>query len=193
MSAEQVGTGQRRGSGEACAWVVRGEPGGGELEGGTSFVDFNLDNDVVTLGWGDWAVDAPVAAFKDMEMLDRCTQQWSAINWEPDWKESFKREAPWCIWRFCNEIYIGDIVVLPPKGERWIAIGEVTGPAERDKSQVPGARLYRPVKWLAKRKSRVVVPGDLLSSINSQGTIFRPGADDHSRRIQFCQALQDLV
>ena len=182
-----------RGSWEACAWVVRGEPGGGESVGGKSLVDYNIDNDVVTLGWGDRAVDAPVAAFKDREMLKRCIERWHKGNWEPDWRESDKVTAPKCIWQFCNDIYIGDIVVLPPKGKRWIAIGEVTGPAERDESRLSGARLYRPVKWLAKRKSRAVVRGDLLNSINSQGTIFRLGGDDVSRRINFRRELQDLV
>lgn len=193
MSAEQVGTGRERGAGGGWAWVVRGEPGGGESVGGKSLVNSNLDNDVVTLGWGDWAVDAPVAAFKDRGVLNRWTRRWSVGNWEPDWKESFKKTAPSCIWRFCNDMCIGDIVVLPPKGEQWIAIGEVLGSAERDKGQASGARLYRPVRWLVKRKSRVVVPGDLLSSIDSQGTIFRLGGDDDSRRIKFCRALQDLV
>ena len=193
MSAERVGMSQERGSWEACAWVVRGEPGGGESVGGKSLVDYNLNNDVVTLGWGDWAVDAPVAAFKDWEMLNRCTELWSEHNWEPDWKESHKRTAPKCIWQFCNDIYIGDIVVLPPIGEKWIAIGEVTGPAERDKSRPSGARLYRPVRWLVTWKSHDVLPSDLRCSIYSPGTVFRLGGDDISRRINFRRALQELV
>ena len=193
MSAEQVGTSRRRGSSEACAWVVRGEPGGGESAGGKSLLAHNLGNDVVTLGWGDWAVDAPVAAFNDWEMLKRCTERWCNNNWEPDWRESFKKTAPSSIWQFCNDIYIGDIVVLPPIGEKWIAIGEVIGSAERDEGRPAGARLYRQVRWLAKRRSRVVVPGNLLNSIESPGTIFRLGGDDVSCRMDFHRELQELA
>lgn len=193
MGVQQVGIGQRSGSSQACAWVVRGEPGAREPAGGISLVDFNLDNDVVTLGWGDWAVDAPVAAFRNREMLRRETERWCKRNWEPYWKESFKKIAPSCIWRFCNDICVGDIVVLPPMGEKWIAIGEVAGLAQRDGSQPVGARLYRPVRWLVKRKYRVVVPDDLLSSIDSQGTLFRLGGDNLSRRINFRRELQGLV
>ena len=116
MSAERVGTGQERDSWEACAWVVRGEPGGGESVGGKSLLGYNIDNDVVTLGWGDRTIDAPVAAFKNREMLKCQIERWCEHNWEPDWRESDKRTALSCVWRFCNDIYTGDIVVLPLKG-----------------------------------------------------------------------------
>ena len=193
MSAERVGTGLRRESREACAWVVRGEPGGGESAGGKSLVDYNLNNDVVTLGWGDWVVDAPVAAFKDWEMLNKSTEQWSEHNWKPNWKESHKRTATKSIWQFCNDIHVGDIVVLPPKGQKWIAVGEVTGPAERNEGRPAGARLYRPVKWLVTGKPYQVLTGDIRRSISSQGTIFRIGGAVLSRRISFRRELQALV
>lgn len=193
MNAERVGRGRRGGSSEPCAWVVRGEPGGGEFVGGKSLLSYNIDNDVVTLGWGDWAIDAPIAAFNDREMLKNEVKGWCERNWEPDWKESDKTTASSCIWRFCNGICVGDIVVLPPKGEKWIAFGRVAGPAERDKGRPSGARLYRPVKWLVKRKLQVFFSEDLWNSIHSQGTIFRLGGDDAFRRIKFSRELQGLV
>ena len=193
MTAERVGLEQGNAPREPWAWVVRGEPGGGESEGGSSWVDYNLANNVVTLGWGDSAVDAHVAAFKNKELLKREIGQWLEHNWEPDWPQSSHRTARSGVWQFCNDIYVGDIVVLHPKGEKWIAIGEVIGPAERDKGRQAGVRLYRPVRWLVKRKSQVFLSNNLWSSIRSQGTIFRLGGDDVSRRINFRWELQDLV
>ena len=193
MAAERVGLEEGNAPRESWAWVVRGEPGGGESQGGSSWVGYNLDNNVVTLGWGDRVCDAPVTAFEDREMLKRSIERYHQDNRERKWPEPEKETALSSVWRFCNEINVGDLVVLPPKGEKWIAIGEVTGLAERDTDRRPGTQLYRPVRWLATRKSRVVVPGDLLRSINSEGTIFRIGGDDDSRRINFCRALQDLV
>ncbi len=183
MVAERVGFDHGNASRESCVWVVRGEPGGGESEGGSSFVGYNLEKDVVTLGWGDRVIDAPGTVFEDREMLEDYIEQWHDDNKDPERKESEKDTALSNIWLFCNKIRVGDLVVLPPKGERWIAIGEVTGPAKRDGDRPGGAQLYRQVVWLTKKELKKVlkseVPEDLQKSIWSSGTVFsikKPGA-----------------
>ncbi len=183
MAAERVGLEQGNVPRESCVWVVRGEPGGGESVGGSSFVEYNLAKDVVTLGWGDRAIDAPRTVFEDREMLNRYIEQWHEDNKDPERKESEEETTVSNVWLFCNEIEVGDLVVLPPIGEKWIAIGEVTGPAERDADRPDGAQLYRQVEWLPERDLAKVlmseVPGDLQNSIWSSGTVFsikKPGA-----------------
>ncbi len=149
MSAERVEIVPAIPPKEACAWLVRGG-----REGET--VKHNLDFSVVTLGWGDWVVNAPVESFSDRALLTSYLDQYYESNYQPDWTESHKKTSCSGIWRFINEINIGDLVVLPshashgvPKPHKWIAIGEVMGHAVRDPSQSQGARLRREVEWLA--------------------------------------------
>lgn len=115
-------------------------------------VDCNLANCVITLGYGDWVVGAPGQALNDKEKLKSYINRWYEDNRRPSWDEPDKVTARSGIWRFCNEIGVGDRVVMPSYGllgeASWIAIGIVIGDWDRNGSNEHGARLYRPVKWL---------------------------------------------
>lgn len=143
MAVERVGRVPQREPGETRAWVVRGYP-----HDVGSMVEYNRRNDVVTLGWESYVVDAPRAAFSNEEMLRDCLDQ-------PGRKSSDKETAFHDLWYFCNEIDIDDYVVLPsqglPKEDQWIVVGRVTNDAIHDVGMGPGARLRRDVEWLTDR------------------------------------------
>ena len=157
MSAERVGMALRR-----AAWLVRCDPNEAKSES-ESMVDYNLANDVITLGWGDWVVEAPGQVFDNKEKLKNYIDRWYEDNREPSWDDPDKVTAVSGIWRFCNKIDVDDHVVMPsyglPREASWIAIGMVIGDWDRNASADPGARLYRPVKWLKRRipKSEVSI------------------------------------
>ena len=198
MSAERVGLEQRNVAREPCAWVVRGEPGGGESGGGISLVQYNLDNNVVTLGYGDRVIDAPTTVFEDKEMLDAYVELWHEDKGEGEWKESDKKTTRsyfWSsyVWRFCNHVNVEDLVVLPPKREKWIAIGKITGPAERDADRPPGAQLYRQVQWLDKNVPEFNVLEDLWRAATHRRTFSQVGGKDAILQVEFRKRLEHLA
>ncbi len=163
MSAERVGIIPASPPREACAWLVRGGRKG-------ETVEHNLEGEVVTLGWGDWVVDAPAESFRDKERLKSYLAQYYESNYQRGWTEKQKVTSCSGIWRFVNEINIGDLVVLPSfgleKAHRWIRIGEVIGHPVRDPSQPRGARLRRGVKWFTKA---VPISEVKIDRINARG------------------------
>jgi restriction system protein len=65
----------------------------------------------------------------------------------------------------------GDLVVMPLKNCRQIAIGRVTGPYEFRGEADPNFRHVRPVEWLHRHISRDAVRSDLLQSMGSLLTV----------------------
>ncbi len=175
MNPGSAASGATDGSRQLTAWVVKG----GE-EGQT--VKHNLEHGVVTLGWGNWVADVDVATFEDKAALGRYIEQ-HVTGKERERMDRGLHE----IWRFCNEIEIGDPVVLPLTNygpPDHIAIGCVTGDAETDAGQDEDARLRRAVKWLAKEVSEAAAGSDLQRSIKHRGkTAFRPGATNAALRL----------
>ncbi|WP_423920967.1 hypothetical protein [Candidatus Poriferisodalis sp.] len=156
------------------AWVVRSGRKGKET------VDFNLRESMVTLGWGDWVAEVDVADHGSKEELDEYFEH----NFS-EFKRSKRRTARHKILRFRDQIREGDIVVLPLRNsateDAWIAIGEVTGPMERDPRHPEGAYLFRRVKWLQTAADESSALPDLVGSIKqSQPTVFRPRKAKHA-------------
>ena len=177
MTASRGSSFRTGGSSDAAVWVVRGG-----REGDT--VVHNLEENVVTLGWGNWVTDADAVEFADRDALDRIFDQ----RFGEEHAESLRRRARQEILRFRDKIRIGDLVVLPltnhePK-DSWIAIGKVTGPAVLDPDQPEGARLRRGVRWLKRYVTESAAQTDLRSSIKRPRlTVFEPRADEAARRI----------
>ena len=157
-------------------WVVRGG-----REGET--VAHNLEENVVTLGYGDWLTDADAVGSTDRDALDRIFGQ----RFGDEHSKTTRQRARDEILRFRDRIQIGDLVVLPLRqcpADAWIAISKVAGPMIHDPDQPVGARLRRAVNWLARRVPDSEVEPDLWSSIGqTQHTVFQPGAEDAARRI----------
>lgn len=146
-------------------------------------VQHNLTSDVVTLGWGDSVVDVSDAAFSDKEILRRYIEQWHEDDKKAGWREWNKEKAFSNVWIFWNEIDVGDLVVLPPREERWVAIGRVAGRATLERELPRGARLWREVEWLHKEFLKSKVPRDLHNSIRSRGTVFEIRRENAHNRI----------
>lgn len=129
------------------AWLVRAKPKDTE-----SMVGYNRANNVVTIGWGQWTGDAPMAAFDDRGALKDYIEGWCKINWKPLWGEPDREAAVSGIWRFCKEMEVDDLIVLPsdglPSGQSWFVIGRVAGDWYRNTSHDEELWHYRSVEWL---------------------------------------------
>ena len=158
-------------------WVVRGG-----REGET--VLHNLEENVVTLGYGDWLSDADAVGSTDRDALDQIFDQ----RFADEHPKTTRRRARQEILRFRDGIQIGDLAVLPLRqcatADAWIAISKVTGPAVHEPDRPKGARLRRDVEWLARRVTEAAVEPDLRSSLRTtRNTVFQPRADDAAQRI----------
>ena len=86
------------------------------------------------------------------------------------------------LWRFSHEICNGDMIVLPRKLSKSIAVGRVSG----DYTFRPDmeAQHVRPVHWMAQDIPRADFDQDLLYSFGGLATVFRAQASDAETRIQ---------
>ena len=83
------------------------------------------------------------------------------------------------IWRYKAEMQIGDLVVMPFKGQGVVAIGEVSGEYEYRAESPLGHVHCRRVTWINKYVPNEAFGDDelgldLQGSMNSQLTVYRP-------------------
>ena len=87
------------------------------------------------------------------------------------------------LWNFKSSIEIGDLIVMPRKGQPTIAIGEMAGDyvfvADR-----PVHFHRRKVTWINKEVARSSLDLDLKGSISSIVTVFRPKAENAEERLR---------
>ncbi len=163
-------------SADSAVWVVRGGPKG-------ETVAHNLNQDVVTLGYGNWITDAAAFGAADRDSLDRMIEQ----GWgnEPERRRRRGRNE---ILRFRDSVRTGDLVVLPLKNHESepgsIAIGTVIERAEFDPDQPLDARLRRPVRWLAKEVPPSELRSDLRKALRGRWAVFEPNVEDAAWRIR---------
>ncbi len=82
------------------------------------------------------------------------------------------------LYRFANEIRVGDIVITPGGGTRELLFGNVTGHYEyREIPAVSNFRHVRRVEWLG-WCSRDELPQKVLDSLSPPRTIFKPKGQD---------------
>jgi restriction system protein len=75
------------------------------------------------------------------------------------------------LWAFVAKMQNGDLVVLPLKLEKVVAIGRITGPYRYAAANSPTARHTRPVTWIRTDLPRTAIGPDLLSSLNAYTTV----------------------
>jgi restriction system protein len=89
------------------------------------------------------------------------------------------------MWALRGRIEPGDLLVLPMKTTRQIAIGRVTsGYTYLAQEQDPGRRHVVEVDWLKTDISRTVVKQDLLFTLGSALTIFAPSKNKAIERLE---------
>ncbi|MDP2949149.1 MAG: restriction endonuclease [Chloroflexota bacterium] len=103
---------------------------------------------------------------------------------QPDAKPA--RIANWVgqIWAFKYKIELGDLVVLPLKRQRAIAIGKITSPYQYRPELPPDARHTRQVKWIRKDLPRQSFDRDLLFSLGAFKTVCQIQRNNAEERIQ---------
>ncbi len=88
------------------------------------------------------------------------------------------------LWRFYQDVGIDDVVVLPRKATREVAVGRITGPYAYQPALVgAGVPHVRAVDWQVTNIPRSHFDRDLLNSFGSQLTISQPGAPNAEARI----------
>lgn len=138
------------------AWVVRGGRRG-------EYEELFMAESLVAI---DYGVVTSVAEFRNRDLLR---------------EQLTSRSAADQLWRFAHEIHTGDIVVLPRKSPRVVAMGRVSG----DYQYLPSleAPHIRPVNWTAPEIPHADFDSDFLNSFGGQGTVYRIRAQDAESRL----------
>ena len=143
-----------------AVWTIRGGRGG-EYEGAF------LEKGVVAVSFG---LSRSVADFTDRGALRVHLSNRSGADQ---------------IWRLYNDVEDGDMVVLPRKLTRQVAVGRIRGPYIYQPDPMVGdCRHARDVEWLVENIPRSNFDQDLLNSIGSALTISQPRAPNSEARIQ---------
>ena len=87
------------------------------------------------------------------------------------------------LWRFRHELQRGDMVVLPCKHTRAVAVGRVTGEYAYRPNLSPEAPHTRTVEWCAADVPRSDFDQDLLNSFGALATVSQPQAQNAEARI----------
>lgn len=98
-----------------------------------------LDRNVVSIGWresGDYSKDASVRA-----VLERVSTAY------PDQTDKQKQVSAGQIWRFLNEIQIGDSIMTYEPGNRLYHLGVVTGGPHFAPDEIEALPVQRAVEW----------------------------------------------
>ena len=86
------------------------------------------------------------------------------------------------LWRFANVLSVGDIVVMPCKHPRAVAVGRIDGEYIYDDTlPLPHTR---PVEWLARDIPRSNFDQDLLYSFGGLATVFRVNRENADARVE---------
>jgi len=138
----------------------------------------------------NWAIDNGRAAIGWDELGN--LSQWQTEEAMLDCMREAYPEAPagkWRnfrsqLWSFVRRIKVGDLIVLPLKGEDAIAIGKVTGDYEYKPDNPAGAKHTRPVDWIQADIPRNRFDQDLLFSLGAAMTIFQIKRNNAEERIR---------
>ncbi len=151
-----------------AVWVVRaGRRGEGE--------ELALDNGMVSIHFGLWV---SVTEFADRDALRD-----HLIN-ENDGERTAKAavSAAGQLWNFAHTISVGDVIVLPRKQPRVVAVGTAAGAYEYRPDLDPPHVLA--VNWKARDIPREDFDQDLLYSLGGLATVYRVRASDARSRIE---------
>jgi restriction system protein len=87
------------------------------------------------------------------------------------------------MWRFVNEMAVGDIVAMPMKNT-WgmVAVGRITGPYIFDSSAAPGCQHTRPVAWSQELRAKDTLGPDLQASLGALPTLCELSRNDAADR-----------
>ena len=151
-------------------WAVRGGADGEyedyALREGVTLVDFGLRRDAT-----------------DFENRDALRDYLAAES--PRYEGSLRRAANAAsqLWKFANEIKPGDMILLPRKKAKTIAVGRIAGGYRLDDGMPFDACHARPVEWSASGVSRDDLDDDIIKVIRSMLTVFQVRPEGAAERI----------
>ena len=153
-------------------WVVRAGSKG-------QFEDFALEEGVVAI---DFDVRKDLTEFDDSDDIDKHMRNEQRYQDLSNQKVASARSQ---LWTFAKKSEKADMVILPRKISRLIAIGRISGDYNfrSDLAEGPGCHT-REVEWEVTDIPRHVFDPDLLASLGGAKTIFQPRASDAERRVE---------
>ena len=141
----------------ATAWLIRAGRDG-ERE------DYNLEHGLASMGWGQLPDLTGVSSRRDIDgMLRRAL---------PDAPDGAIRNYAGQLWSLRSGVRVGDLVVLPLKTTRQIALGVVTQEYSYRADEDGDWRHVLAVDWKRIDVPRSAVKQDLLKSLGAQMTIY---------------------
>jgi len=130
-----------------------------------------LDENLITIGWDE------LPDLKTFKKRDELFDSYQKIYQQSNVKAGITVGQ---IWRFANEIMIGDIVALPSKFQPVIHIGKVTGDYKYEK--IKDIVHFRTVKWL-QSVPRAAFDQDILYSFGSLLTVSQVSREKAVERV----------
>ena len=152
----------------ARAWLIRAGRDG-ERE------DYNLDHGLASMGWGNLPDLTDVPSRGDLTAMIR-----QAL---PDAPDGAIRNHASQLWSLRSRVRVGDLVVLPLKTTRQIALGTVTQEYSYRADEDGDWRHVLGVDWKRIDVPRSAVQPDLLKSLGAQMTICSIKNDEDVRRL----------
>lgn len=155
---------------EPAAWLVRGGEAGEReqraLAEGLTFIGWPELGDISGYDTRDGIRLALKAAYPDY--ADNVIANWTGQ-----------------LWRFTNQIAVGDYVVMPLHTKPgYVAIGCVTGEYEYQQTEPVKFRHIRAIQWLRRDVPRETFRPDLRASITSLLTVCGLSRNDAARRVE---------
>ena len=152
----------------SAAWLIRAGREG-ERE------DYNLANGLASMGWGNLPDLRGASSRDDVSAMIR-----QAL---PDAPDGAVRNYARQLWSLRSGVEVGDLVVLPLKTSRRIALGTVTQDYSYRADEESDWRHVVSVDWQRSDVPRSSVEQDLLRSLNAQLTIYSIKDSDDVRRL----------
>ncbi len=149
------------------AWVVRAGKDG-------EYEDFALEKGVVVIDWDD------LGDLSAVTTRDQVREMLTATGYAEGNRLANHAGQ---IFRFVHEIDTGDLVVLPAKRTRTLAVGRYAGGYEFRPDNPDGCRHVRPVDWLRTEQPRSSLRQDLLHTLGGLHTVFRPKRNNAVARL----------
>lgn len=148
-------------------WMVRAGKHGEQEQGA-------LDNNVATIGWNELP---DLSNLKNREQLIKLYYKAHPNATKPQAANEVGQ-----VWRFTHEIQKGDLVALPLKMRKAIAIGRIQGGYEY-KALASNIKHIRRVKWL-KTIPRSSFDQDILYSLGAFMTVCKIERNDAENRVK---------
>lgn len=144
-------------------WMVRGESG--------SLYDAFREREVAAVGWSQLAPHAKLGVGRK-----ELTAMYQAL--EPQLKKGSVVAGASQVWRFVNEVAVGDWVVTYSPANRLYLVGKVVGQAEHHPEWAEqGMALVRKVQWQQQELPRDNLGTSTKNSLGSTLTLFEVPSD----------------